>query len=169
VISTMSKHDMQLAMFPGMFDPITNGHLDVIERGRLLFDELVVAVGDNPAKGATMLDRAHRVKMVANTVAPLPNVRVEAYDGLTIDLARRLGAKVILRGIRSSVDLCGELQMAETNRTAGGVETVFIATSARYAFISSSLIRQIARGGGDVSAMVPKAALPFLRNILRGE
>lgn len=162
VLFAMSETHMPLAVFPGMFDPITNGHLDVIERGSQLFDELVVAVGDNPAKGA-MLDQAVRVEMVAKVVASLANVRVQPYDGLTIDLARRLGATAILRGIRSSVDLYGELQMAETNRMAGEVETVFIATSARFALISSSLIRQIARGGGNVSAMVPREALPYIR------
>jgi len=162
VLLAMNETHMRLAVFPGTFDPITNGHVDVIERASRLFDELVVAVGDNPAKGA-MLDQPVRVEIVEKVVASLPNVRVQAYDGLTIDLVARLGAAAILRGIRSSVDLYGELQMAETNRTAGGVETVFIATSARYALISSSLIRQIARGGGDVSAMVPHEALPYIR------
>ncbi len=152
---------MRLALLPGMFDPATNGHLDIITRGAKLFDQVVVAVGNNPAKSA-MLDQATRVSIVAEITASLPNVTVQAFDGLTIDLADSLGATAILRGIRSSVDLYGELQMAETNRTAGGVETVFIATSAACSLISSSLIRQIARGGGDVSAMVPPQVLPHL-------
>ena len=163
----MTKQHMRLGLFPGMFDPVTNGHLDVIERGSRLFDALVIAVGENPAKGS-MLDQALRVRMVTEVVADLANVRVQAYEGLTIDLARELGATAILRGIRASVDLYGEMQMAEANRTAGGVETVFIATSASYALISSSLIRQIVRGGGDISAMVPPPALPFISKAVQG-
>ncbi len=162
---TQPQH-MRLALFPGMFDPITNGHLDVIQRGARLFDNLVVAVGNNPAKGA-MLDQATRVQILTEVVAALPNVQVQAFDGLTIDLANQLGASTILRGLRSSVDLYGELQMAETNRTAGAVETIFLATSAGHSLISSSLIRQIARGGGDVSAMVPPQVLPHLVKGLR--
>ncbi len=162
----MTNSCMPLGLFPGMFDPITNGHLDVIQRGCELFGELIIAVGDNPAKGA-MLDQAVRVQIVTEVVSSLPNVRVQAFSGLTIDLANELGATAILRGIRSSVDLYGELQMAETNRTAGGVETVFLATSARHSLISSSLIRQIACGGGDVSAMVPPQVLPHLADSCR--
>jgi len=157
----MSKAAKRLAVFPGMFDPITNGHVDVIRRGAKLFDELVVAVGDNPDK-THLFDQGHRVKIVGEVVAEVPNARVAAYTGLTIDFANELGATAILRGIRSSADLHGELQMAETNRAAGKIETVFIATGAAWALLSSSLIRQIATGGGDVSAMVPPQVLPHL-------
>lgn len=164
----MTNSCMPLGLFPGMFDPITNGHLDVIQRGCELFGELIIAVGDNPAKAkGAMLDQAARVQIVTEVVSSLPNVRVQAFSGLTIDLANELGATAILRGIRSSVDLYGELQMAETNRTAGGVETVFLATSAAHSLISSGLIRQIACGGGDVSAMVPPQVLPHLADSCR--
>jgi len=150
------------ALYPGTFDPITNGHLDVIRRGAGLFDELVVGVGENPDK-ASMLNRDERAEIIREIVAAMPNVRVETFTGLTVDFARRLGAAAILRGIRSSTDLQFEFQMALTNRAAAGVETVFIMPSPEYAFTSSSLIRQIARMGGDVSALVPLTVLPHIR------
>lgn len=154
----MPEHKKQLVVFPGTFDPVTNGHVDVIRRGAALFDDLVVAVGDNPAKQA-MLTRQERVAILMRITEDLPNVRVEGYRGLTVDLARRLGARAILRGVRSSADLQPELQMAQTNRIAAGVETLFIMTSPEHAFTSSSLIKQIASMGGDVSALVPPEAV----------
>ena len=150
------------ALFPGTFDPVTNGHLDVIQRGAKLFDELIVAVGANPAK-TSGLDHARRGTIVGQVIADIPNVRVELYTGLTVDAARRLGATVILRGIRNSADLQHESQMAITNRAVAGIETLFIMTSPACAFIASSLVRQIASAGGDVSALVPPQVLPHLR------
>lgn len=157
----MSRPHKRLAVFPGTFDPITNGHLDVIRRGAKLFDELIVAVGDNPEKAA-LLDRHRRARIAAEATADMPNVRVETYSGLTVDFAARARATVILRGIRNSADLRFEYQVALTNRLVAGIETVFIVTATEHAFISSSLIRQIARMGGDVSAMVPAAVLEHL-------
>ena len=157
----MSDHKTTLAVLPGTFDPITNGHLDVIRRGAELFDELVVAVGNNPDKSA-MLPSARRVEVVRAAVAAMANVRVEAYRGLTVDFARRVGARVILRGIRGSSDMHFEIQVAQTNRRVAGVETVFILPTPECAFISSSLVRQIARAGGDVSSLVPPEALAAL-------
>lgn len=151
----------RIAIFPGTFDPMTNGHLDVIRRGSSLFDELVVAVGQNPGK-TSLLGHALRAEIVSEIVADMPGVRVESYSGLTIDFARRAGASVILRGIRNSGDLQFEFQVALTNRTVGGIETVFIMTNPQYAFTSSSLIRQIAAMGGDVSALVPAQVLPHI-------
>ncbi|HUT56528.1 MAG TPA: pantetheine-phosphate adenylyltransferase [Phycisphaerae bacterium] len=158
----MVNNPKRMVVFPGRFDPITNGHLDVIRRAAELFDELVIAVGDNPDKRA-MLPLNLRAEIIVQAVASLPNVRVEAYTGLTVDLVRRLGAQGILRGIRNSSDLQSELQMAQTNRAAAGVETMFIMTSPEHSFISSSLIRQIAQMGGDVSALVPAQVLPHIR------
>lgn len=153
---------MRLALFPGTFDPITNGHMDVIRRGAALFDELVVGVGDNPEKPA-MLDRRERAVIIRQVVADIPNVRVEEFSGLTLDFARTLEAAAILRGIRNGSDLQFESQVALTNRAVAGVETVFIITGAEYAFISSSLVRQIARMGGDVSSLVPAQVPDHIR------
>jgi pantetheine-phosphate adenylyltransferase len=158
----VNPHKDQIALFPGTFDPITNGHLDVIRRGARLFDGLVVGVGDNPDK-TSMLPQAQRADIIRQCVSDLHNVRVELFEGLTVDFARKLGATAILRGIRNSSDLQFEFQVALTNRAVAGVETVFIMTSTEYAFTSSSLIRQIAQMGGDVSSLVPPAALPHIR------
>ncbi len=158
----MTTQRKRLAVFPGSFDPITNGHLDVIRRGAALFDELIVAVGDNPQKGA-MLEPSVRARIVTEATADLPNVRVETYSGLTVDFVHNAGADVILRGIRNGEDLHFESQSAQTNRAVGGVETMFMLTSPEFAFISSSLIRQVAQGGGDVSALVPPQVLPHIQ------
>jgi len=149
------------AVFPGTFDPITNGHLDVIRRGAAIFDELIVAIGVNPEK-TSRFEQERRAAIVGEVTAEIPNVRVECYTGLTVDAVARLGATVILRGIRNSADLQHESQMAMTNRAVGGVETVFIMTSPECAFIASSLVRQIAAAGGDVSALVPPQVLAYL-------
>ncbi|OPX22796.1 MAG: pantetheine-phosphate adenylyltransferase [Planctomycetales bacterium 4484_123] len=152
----------RIVVFPGTFDPVTNGHLDVIERGRRLFDELIVAVGDNPEKQC-LFSPAERAEMIRQLLAGVPDVRVELYEGLTVQFARRVGAQAILRGIRNSSDLQFEFQMALTNRAVSGIETVFVVTRADYAFASSSLIKQIAAMGGDVSALVPELVIKRLR------
>jgi len=158
----MSESIRRIALFPGTFDPVTNGHLDIIRRGRLLFDELVVGVGDNPDK-TSMMDQAERAAVITEVVAGMSNVRVQTFSGLTVHFARKLGAAVILRGIRNSSDLQFEFQVALTNRVVAGVETVFIMTSTEFAFTSSALIKQMARMGGDVSALVPPAVLPHIK------
>lgn len=160
----MTHDTNRLAIFPGTFDPITLGHLDVIRRGAVLFDRLIVAVGDNPAKDP-LLTADQRVDLVTEAVANIPNVSVQPYTGLTIHLARSLGTQTIVRGLRSSEDLTHELQMAETNRLAGGVETIYIATAAEHSLISSTLVRQIARGGADISAMVPPVVIERLHSL----
>lgn len=157
----------RLAVFPGTFDPLTNGHLDVIERGRALFDELVVAVGHNPEK-SVLFSQDERVEIISAVTAKMENVRVEKFTGLTVDYARRLGAAAILRGIRNSSDLQFEFQVALTNRVVAGVETVFIMTGVQYAFTSSSLIKQVAGMGGDVSALVPELVDRRIRSKVHG-
>ena len=157
----MTERPTRLGLFPGTFDPITNGHLDIIRRGRRLFDVLVVAVGDNPEKHS-LLDAQERAAIIREVVADMDNVRVEIFQGLTVDLARRLGATAIIRGLRNTTDLHFEFQVALTNRVVTGIETVFVITGTEWAFTSSSLIRQIAAMGGDVSAMVPPQVIPHL-------
>ena len=140
------------AVFPGQFDPITNGHLDVIRRGVALFDELIVAVGTNPDK-REMFTLAERVEMIAGLTADLPAVRVIQYSGLTMTMVREVDAQTILRGIRDATDIRYEFQLAMANRAVGGIETVFIMTGDQFALTSSSLIRQVVTLGGDVRAL----------------
>lgn len=142
----------RVAVFPGQFDPITNGHLDVIRRGTRLFDELIVAVGINPEK-REMFTIDERVDIIGQLLKDTPGVRVERYTGLTVDFVRQSGASVILRGIRDVSDLRYEFQLALANRAVGDVETVFIMTGDQFALTSSSLIRQVVALGGDVNSL----------------
>ena len=142
----------RVGVFPGQFDPITNGHLDVIRRGVRLFDELIVAVGINPEK-RELFTHAERVELVGGLVRDIPGVRVEQYAGLTVDFVRSVGATALLRGIRDVSDLRYEFQLALANRAVGDVETVFIMTGDQYALTSSSLIRQVVSLGGDVRSL----------------
>jgi len=143
------------ALFPGSFDPITNGHLDVIERGVRLFDELIVAVGRSPVKNQ-LFTPEERVEMIAELITDIPGVSVESFEGLTVEYASRRKADVILRGLRSLTDVQYEFQLALTNRAVAGIETVFIMTSEKYGFTSSTLIREIASLGGDLSNLIPE-------------
>ena len=142
------------AIFPGSFDPITNGHLDVVKRAMRLFDELIIAVGRSPIKNQLFTPQ-ERVEMIAELITDLPGVRVESFEGLTVEYAIRRKADVILRGLRSLTDVQYEFQLAMTNRAVAGVETVFIMTSEQYGFTSSTLIREIASLGGDLSNLIP--------------
>jgi len=155
----------RIGVFPGQFDPITNGHLDVIRRGVALFDELVVAVGINPDK-RELFTIDERVVMIRGLVSDLPSVRVEKYTGLTVDFVRKAKATALLRGIRDVSDLRYEFQLALANRTVGDVETVFIMAGEQYALTSSSLIRQVVSLGGDVrrlSSILPDVVIQMLR------
>jgi len=143
------------AIFPGSFDPITNGHLDVIQRGIKLFDELIIAVGRSPIKNP-LFTPEERVEIIAELIADMPGVSVESFDGLTVEYAAKKKADAILRGLRSLTDVQYEFQLAMTNRAVTGIETVFIMTSEQYGFTSSTLIRQIASLGGDLSNLIPK-------------
>jgi len=148
------NHSRRIAVFPGQFDPITNGHLDVIRRGVALFDQVVVAVGINPEK-RELFSHDERVEMIAELLKSIPGAKVAKYEGLTVDFVRSAGATVILRGIRDVSDLRYEFQLALANRAVGGVETVFIMTGDQYALTSSSLIRQVVALGGDVRKLSP--------------
>jgi pantetheine-phosphate adenylyltransferase len=145
-------HRVKRGVFPGQFDPITNGHLDVIRRGVELFDELIIAVGTNPDK-REMFSLDERVAMIRELLADVPNTRAEKYSGLTADFVRRVSATAILRGIRDVSDLRYEFQLALANRAVGRIETVFIMTGDQYALTSSSLIRQVVALGGDVNSL----------------
>src|SRR4051794_18598273 len=142
----------RIAVFPGQFDPITNGHLDVIRRGTRLFDELIVGVGINPEK-RELFAIDERVEMIETLLKPITGTRVERFSGLTVDFVRQVGANVILRGIRDVSDLRYEFQLALANRAVGDVETVFIMTGDQFALTSSSLIRQVVSLGGDVKSL----------------
>jgi pantetheine-phosphate adenylyltransferase len=156
---TPSTHAKKIGVFPGQFDPITLGHLDVIRRAGGLFDELIVAIGVNPDK-RELFSLAERVDMARALVKDLPAVRVDQYTGLTVDFVKKSKATAMLRGIRDVSDLRYEFQLALANRAVGGVETVFIMTGDRYALTSSSLIRQVVALGGDVGQL--RSVLPEL-------
>ncbi len=145
------------AIFPGSFDPLTNGHLDVIERGMKLFDELIVAVGRSPVKNQ-LFTPEERVVMIAELLEEkhMPGVSVESFEGLTVAYADRKKADVILRGLRSLTDVQYEFQLAMTNRAVAGIETIFIMTSEQFGFTSSTLIREVASLGGDLSKLIPE-------------
>src|SRR5438067_13887580 len=148
------NHPRRIAVFPGQFDPITNGHLDVIRRGVALFDQVVVAVGINPEK-RELFSHDERVEMIGELLKAIPGAKVAKYEGLTVDFVRSVNATAILRGIRDVSDLRYEFQLAQANRAVGGVETVFIMTGDQYALTSSSLIRQIVTLGADLAKLQP--------------
>jgi pantetheine-phosphate adenylyltransferase len=162
-----SGKNKKRAVFPGQFDPITNGHLDVIRRGVKLFDELIVAVGINPEK-REMFPLDERIEIIRELLDDTPGVRIEKYTGLTVDFVRSVQATTILRGIRDVSDLRYEFPLAMANRAVGGIETVFIMTGDQFALTSSSLIRQIVSLGGDVGqlgTLLPDRVVRRLREV----
>lgn len=156
------EHRPVIAIFPGSFDPITNGHLDVIRRGNKLFDSLVIAVGQNPGK-SEFFTKDERVEMIRELVTDLPRVTVESYDCLTVKFAEQKKAQVMLRGMRNLSDVQYEFQLAMTNRTVAGIETVFVMTSEEYGYVNSTMVRQLALLGGDVSKLIPESVYERLR------
>lgn len=145
-----------IAIYPGSFDPITLGHLDIIERGCKLFDQVIVAVLRNPSK-SPLFTVQERIEQICLSTQHLPNVEVDSFIGLTVEYAKLKNAQVLLRGLRVLSDFEGELQMAHTNQTLWNeIETVFLATSNEYSFLSSSVVKEIARFGGSVAHLVPQ-------------
>jgi len=151
------------AIVPGSFDPVTNGHLDIIERAASLFDNVTVAVVVNPAK-EPLFTLDERVEMLQEVCAHLPNVAVDSFEGLLVEYARQRGATVIVKGLRAVSDFEYELQMALMNRRLNpNVETVFMMTAAEHSYLSSSVVKEIARLGGSVEGLVPNSVKQRLR------
>ena len=145
---------MRKAVCPGSFDPVTNGHLDIVGRAADLFDEVTVAVLVNRHK-AGLFSVEERLEMLADVTSPWPNVSLDSFDGLLVDFCRDRGVPVIVKGLRAVSDFDYELQMAQMNRQLAGVETLFVPTSATYSYLSSSLLKEVAALGGDVTGLVP--------------
>ncbi len=155
-----------VAVYPGSFDPITNGHVDIIERAASVFDRVIVAVLANPRK-APLLDVETRIRVIRDALhdaaVPSDRIEVDSFDGLTVDLCRARGAGAIVRGLRAISDFETEMQLAHNNRViAPEVDTVFFMTSVANGYVSSSLVKEIASFGGDVSSMIPAAAAAAL-------
>lgn len=155
---------MPKALCAGSFDPITLGHVDVVERAQALFGEVVVAVGDNSTKNY-LFDYDERMELVRGAIAHLPGVTVEPLSGLLVDFARDHGATMIVKGIRFASDFDFELQQAHMNQSMSGIETVLLPASKEYVTLSSTIIRQVSRLGGDVSALVPGNVLEAIRRL----
>ena len=149
---------MKKAIFPGSFDPITNGHFDIIKRGVSLFDEVIVAIGVNAEK-KYMFSLEDRKRFIEEAFKDEPKVKVITYSGLTIDLCKKEKADFILRGLRNPADFEFEKAIAHTNRVMSKIETVFLLTAARTSFLSSSIVRDVLRNGGDISQLVPESVL----------
>jgi pantetheine-phosphate adenylyltransferase len=145
-----------LALYPGSFDPFHNGHLEVIERASRIFDGVVIAALRNPQKSQALFDLESRRAMIDQSISHVENVRVVSMSTLVVEVARDVGATVIIRGLRVVSDFESELQMAQMNRELSGIETVFIPTSSSHSFIASRLLREVATYGGDISPFVPK-------------
>ncbi len=154
------------AIYPGTFDPLTLGHLDVIKRASVLFDKIIVAAAISTSKN-TLLNIDERTEIITASVSHITNCTVERFDGLLVDFAKQKGADVIIRGLRAISDFEYEFQMALTNRKiAGNIETVFLMPSEKYSYISSTLVREIARYGGNVSEFVPAEAVKAIKSKL---
>jgi pantetheine-phosphate adenylyltransferase len=146
---------MTVGLIPGSFDPFHNGHLEVVERASLIFDEIVVAAIRNPQKSEAVFDLDERRDMIAESCSHLPKVTIVSISKLLVDVARDVNATAIVKGLRAVSDFESELQMAQMNRSLSGAETLFIPTSSSHSFIASRLLREVARYGGDVTPFVP--------------
>lgn len=160
---------MSLAIYPGSFDPPTNGHVDVVERARRHFESVLVAVVENPSK-QPLFESSRRVELLEDSLQHVDHVQVQAHEGLLVELARSKGAQVIIKGLRATSDLEYELQMAQMNsKLFDGVDTLFVVTNPKWSFLSSSLVKEVARYGGDVSDLVPPLVQKALRAVFNLE
>ncbi len=156
---------MRTALFPGSFDPFHNGHLEVVETASRLFDHVIVAPMRNTQKGEPLFTLEERMQMISDSVAHLPNVSLDSFSSLVVDLARNVGADVIVKGLRVASDAEAELQQAQMNKKVSGIETLFIPCSSEYSFIASKYVRDFARfGGADrIGSTVPGPVLDMLK------
>ena len=153
---------MTIAIYPGSFDPITNGHIDILKSGAEIFDKVIIAVSYNINK-QVFLPVDIRVKLIEEAVKNIPNVEVDKFEGLTVEYAKKRGASVLLRGLRTSFDFEYELQLSQTNHSLyNDIKTVFLITKPEYNFISSSCVREILVNKGDISNFVPQAVAEYL-------
>jgi pantetheine-phosphate adenylyltransferase len=155
------------ALCPGTFDPVTNGHLDIIERAGHHFDTVVVAVLQNPAK-QPLFSVEERVSMLKEATANLSNVEIDSFSGLLVEFAKRIGSTTIVKGLRAVTDFEYEIQMAQMNQRLAGIETFFMTTAPTWSYLSSSLVKEVAQYGGDVSGLVPPAVAERLAERLGG-
>jgi pantetheine-phosphate adenylyltransferase len=162
----MRWSDVRRAACPGSFDPVTNGHIDIISRAAGIFDEVVVAVGVNQSKNR-LFSADERIEMLTEAVSPFSNVVVDSFQGLLTDFCQERDVVAIVKGLRAVSDFDYELQMAQMNSSLAGIETVFVPTSPEYSFLASSLVKEVAAFGGDVSKLVPPYVLERLTTRLK--
>jgi len=160
---------MTVAIYPGSFDPVTKGHLDVLETGAKIFDKVIIAVSHNPEK-ESFLSVNERLKLITESIPHLDNVEVDTFKGLTVDYARKKEATVLLRGLRAVSDFEFEMQLSQTNSSlAEEIKTVFLITKPEYNFISSSTVKEVLLNNGDISNFVPASVNAYLLNKFRAE
>lgn len=160
-----NKADIKIAVYPGSFDPVTKGHLDILERASSMFDKVIIAVLKNNSK-KSYLPTADRVELIRQSIEEIGinNVEVDSFDGLTIDYARKTGAKFLIRGLRAVSDFEYEMQLSQTNQAiAPEIGTVFLITKPKYNFISSGIVKELSSFGEDVSKFVPKSVVEYLQ------
>lgn len=159
-----NKINQKIALYPGSFDPITNGHLDVLERASRMFDNVVIAVSNHPNK-KSFLTVEERVKLIKEAIKPMDNVKVDSFAGLTVEYAKKIGAKFLIRGLRSITDFEYEIQLCQTNHAiAPDIDTVYLSTKPEHNFISSSMVKELSNLNSDISKFVPKNVVEYLKN-----
>ena len=159
---------MSIALIPGSFDPVTNGHLDIVQRTARTFDRVLVAVARNPRKAPALFTVEERLEMLGDVTAHWPNVRVRSFDGLLADFGVEHGVTTIVKGLRAVSDFDYELQMAQMNLRLSGMDTLFMPTAPEHSFLSATLVREVASYGGDVSSMVPPLVAQRLKERFAG-